>query len=325
MSGQVAAPAVAQAKAAPTLLIDFKALNRWPALCLEREVEVAQQILQARPENMLRVVTWNVWFDPLYAHQRQRALFQEVLKVAPDVVCLQEVLPGFAEVVRKCPDLLALYDVSPCDVQPYGVMLLVRRELGAVFSDMWLSSNMARRLVSAELKGRWPGMFITTAHLESLNARGLRKQQLAEAARWMRGRSHCFLCGDFNFDDTKTWGDWKEDRNVHAVEDLENHILQEELPDYVDCWRECRPKDAGYTFDGLTNPVNCPDPGERMRYDRVMASRGGYAPKSADILGAEALDEAKDWGLRPSDHFGVLIDLEVLEACSETAPAQSKP
>jgi len=292
--------------------IDFKKLNEWPRLELMVEAEAAYHTMQARPESTLRVLSWNVWFDDLYAQQRQRALLKELLQAAPDVACLQEVLPGFAAALRQCPELLSLYDVSPQDVKPYGVLLLVRRELGAMFSDSWLTSHMARRLVSAELRGRWPGLLITSVHLESLNHRQVRKQQLADAAEWMHGRSHSILCGDFNFDDTKTWGDWKLPEPAHPAQDLENHVLLEELPGHLDCWREVHPQEPGYTFDGHANPVNCRDPEERMRYDRVMASVAGFMPKAVTLLGTEAIEEARDWGLRPSDHFGLLVDLEVL-------------
>jgi len=293
--------------------IDFKKLSEWPRLELKVEAEGAYHTMQDRPETTLRMLSWNVWFDDLWAHQRQRAVLKELLRAAPDVACLQEVLPGFAAAVRECGELLSLYDVSPQDVRPYGVLLLVRRELGAVFPDKWLPSHMARRLVSAELRGRWPGMFITSVHLESLNHRNVRKQQLSEAAEWMRGRSHSILCGDFNFDDTKTWGDWKQQEPAHPPQELENHVLLEELPGHLDCWREVNPQEPGYTFDGKANPINCHDPEECMRYDRVMANVAGFMPKAATLLGTDALEEAQDWGLRPSDHFGLLVDLEVLQ------------
>lgn len=80
---------------------------------------------------------------------------------------------------------------------------------------------------------------------------------------------------------------------------LENHVLREVLPDFVDAWRAVHPEDPGYTFDGETNPICVPDGKERMRYDRLMvsAARGSRLRASgAELLGTEEIS-ACDWGL----------------------------
>lgn len=81
-------------------------------------------------------------------------------------------------------------------------------------------------------------------------------------------------------------------------------MLQEVLPDFVDAA-------GGLTFDGETNPLLVKDPGERMRYDRLMVSavRGSRLRASgAALLGTE--DISAD-GVKPSDHNGLLVDMAV--------------
>lgn len=308
----------AAGKARPTPL-DLKKMAEWPKLELHAEAAAAGAVLEARSASQLRVLTWNVWFDNLCAHQRQRALLQELLAAAPDVACLQEVLPSFATSLRECPELRGSYDISPQDVSPYGCLLLVRCDLQASFFEKQLPTNMARRFVYATCKGRCPGLLVITGHFESLNSPQVRKQQLQVAAKMLRGQARSVLCGDFNFDDTKTWGDWRQSSPAVPPEKLENHVLQEVLPEFADTWREARPEEPGHTFDGTLNPACCHDPEERMRYDRILASRRGLTTTAASLLGTEVMRGCEDMGLRPSDHFGLLVDLEVIARGEEEA------
>merc|ERR1719473_394355 len=64
----------------------------------------------------ITIVTWNVWFAPVDVEQRMAALFHEALDAAPDVLCLQEVVPELAAAIRASEPLQKLYDVSPNDV-----------------------------------------------------------------------------------------------------------------------------------------------------------------------------------------------------------------
>ena len=78
-----------------------------------------------------------------------------------------------------------------------------------------------------------------------------------------------------------------------------------------------RGAEPGFTFDGAINPY-VRDPGERMRYDRVMAK--GLRPEQIEMLGKER-EEAQPV---PSDHFGLFATL-VPSAASPTARAQTPP
>ena len=60
---------------------------------------------QEEEGEVLRVVTWNVWFGELEAERRWSALLAEALSLRPDVLCLQEVTvrPALASGLPSCP------------------------------------------------------------------------------------------------------------------------------------------------------------------------------------------------------------------------------
>jgi len=257
--------------------------QKWPALNLAAEAELASAILRDRPSSRLRVITWNVWFDSLCAHDRQLALMRELLSAAPDVVCLQEVLPGFLHALRGCEALKSVYEISPQDVGAYGCVILARHDLQPSFIEQRLPTNMGRTLLSAECGagGRCGGLVVMTTHLESLNNRGWRREQLEIAAKTLAGCPAAVLCGDFNFDDTKTWGDWRRKAPANGPTELENEVLKELLPDFSDTWRTVWPEDPGYTMDGEENGVCVPDSQVRSqssykRERRGQKHTGGY-------------------------------------------------
>mmetsp|Transcript_51511 Transcript_51511/g.159763 ORF Transcript_51511/g.159763 Transcript_51511/m.159763 type:complete len:329 (-) Transcript_51511:166-1152(-) len=293
----------------PTL--DLKHDAAWPQLSLESEARAAAAALAERSSSKLRVLTWNVWFDQFFASLRQQALMKELLAAAPDVACLQEVLPGFAEVLRGNAALCEVYDISPQSVAPYGCLMLVRRDLRPQFGLEEFPTIMGRSLLFAECQDSSPGLFVATVHLESLNSAATRKQQLQVAARVLRRRPLSIICGDFNFDDTQTWGDWRRKAPALSLDEVENNVLQQVLPSFCDTWRAVHPHEPGKTFDGMANPICVPDPHEQMRYDRLLASTdGGLKPTSAVMLGTADIEGATE-GLKPSDHFGLLVDLEI--------------
>lgn len=257
-------------------------------------------------ETSLTVVTWNVWFAPHEADARMDALFSEVLTAAPDVLCLQEVLPELAASVRASVALCAAYEISPNDIEFYGCLMLVRRSLRPSFGEVAFPSRMGRTLLIAECRHPTSGipLAVATAHLESLANAPTRARQLATAHEALSGHERALLLGDFNFDATQNFGDWRElpprpqrpTREDDSEDDepyvgpvrmerppLENQVLADRLPDYVDAWPALRgDDDPGHTFDGAANPY-VSDPQERMRYDRVMLK--GVQPTSIRMLG----------------------------------------
>lgn len=302
------ASGAARTKPRPPAL-DLKKAERWPQLAVSADSALAAAAaLAERQPSQLRVLTWNVWFDEFYGPLRQLALVRELLAAAPDVACLQEVVPAFANVIRQSAELTTVYDVSPQDVAPYGCLMLVRKDFRPQFGLQALPTRMGRSLLFAVCGERCPGLLLATVHLESLSNQPMRRDQLKHTVVLLRKHRASVLCGDFNFDDAQTWGDWRLSRPQFPRDRLENHVLQEVLPSFCDAWRVVHPDLPGKTFDGDANPLCVHDRQERMRYDRLMAC--GLLPVAAEMLGTA--DIACDIeGLKPSDHFGLLVDLDV--------------
>ena len=145
------------------------------SLTLTSEMAAATSEANSRPADQLRIVTWNIWFDPSRQDERLQMLLSEALRTAPDIIALQEVVPRVAEAIRSCMTLNALYVVSPFSISQYGVLMLVRRSLAPTFSIAPLPSQMGRSLLIATCAT----VVVATVHLESLNNAPTRRMALA--------------------------------------------------------------------------------------------------------------------------------------------------
>jgi len=285
----------------------------------------------------LRVITWNVWFSPTEADARMAALFVEVLGHTPDVICLQEVVPQLAASIRGCPALRREYAISDNDVGSYGLLILARHSLRPSFTEVAYPSQMGRSLLIAEWKPPFAAghVAVATTHLESLNNARTRAKQLRTAREALAPYEQAVLLGDFNFDSSCNYGDWRaipprpprpspdsDDDDRHSMTPqraiLENTVLAAVLPEYVDAWPALHPDQRGCTFDGRRNPYVA-DPEETMRYDRVLVR--GMAPTAIVMLGERPPSTAttpapasRQSTLVPSDHFGLCVELELRSA-----------
>jgi len=248
------APTTKMKKTKPKLFIDVEAMKNWPVPYMKNDPASAE--LKGRPHSHFRVVTWNVWFDPLDAPVRMQALLHEVFAAAPDFACLQEVVPEFAWALRACEALTAVYDISPFEITGYDCLILARHDVEATFSKRpFEESLMGRGLLYASCHARWPGLMVATTHLESLNYERIRRLQLEVVASvLMDSHVPAVLCGDMNFDSSQSFGDWDLPSPARTPEQLENVVLAEVLPEFVDAWPSVR-SDEGFTFDGVNNRV----------------------------------------------------------------------
>jgi tyrosyl-DNA phosphodiesterase 2 len=111
------------------------------------------------------------------------------------------------------------------------------------------------------------------------------------------------LVGDFNFDSTRNFNEGGDYLGyicaLVILTRLENEVLVEILPQYVDTWPLLHPNDKGYTYDSEVNSVI--KHYEQMRYDRVMIRSKTWVPTHISLLGNQPIKT----NLFPSDHFGL--------------------
>lgn len=249
----------------------------------------------------MRVLTYNVWFESHAFADRFEAV-SEILRLSDaDFICLQEVLPEFARGLRSLPWVKRQYSMSdPTGIScaPYGVLMLVRKDLKPRFKLHPLPTEMDRKLLTAACRVDGRDLTVATVHLESLDCPETREQQLEIIARIIRGDA--ILAGDFNFCSY---------RNYDSGLPLENDRLVRVLPGFVDVWTALRGSEPGYTYDSEVNKmIRMPRPDPQMRYDRVLAC--GVRATRIELVGDKPIDRAGT--LFPSDHFGL---------CAEFAPA----
>ena len=310
----------------------------------------------------LVLLTYNVWFADLLFDVRAKALFATLEQSDADVICLQEVLPRFGALLSRQPWVAQRYTVSSggadsgsldadaiaASVAPYGVLTLVKKEWQPSFSYHVMPTNMARRLLVAELRGGAAAehpVAIGNVHLESLDSHPTREQQLRVAERALSRWPSSVLAGDFNFCSY---------RNFRPGGRLENDSLRRLLPTHRDVWPllrhhggdACRldaasatappppPGEEGWTFDSDANGVI--QQFEQMRYDRVMLRGAAWAASRIELLGTDPIAgvelpaELRGGQLRNkrgvegvwrSDHFGLLARLALDREAAAAAAA----
>lgn len=142
-----------------------------------------------------------------------------------------------------------------------------------------------------------PQLAVATVHLESLNNRQLRAEQLRLIHSALVTYSAAVLTGDFNIPTSKEEGNRSEDRQVESL-----------MPQYFDAWTSTHRVEAdGFTFDTTANSMLTSYNFERERYDRVLA-RNCFCP-SIEIVGDKPIHVGGQVYI--SDHFGLVFDLDI--------------
>jgi hypothetical protein len=175
--------------------------------------------------------------------------------------------------------------------------------------------------------------YVGNVHLESMNSRAERKAQLKIAAKCLAS-APSLLLGDFNFCSHWNWVDMKKNgRWIPGAEEhrspLENDVLHEVLPTFVDAWiQHYPPETPGFTFDSTVNRMVAEfTEYEQMRYDRVLYNLPpAWQLESITMIGtyelnpAPQLDAVDGYSTPPprqpstyiSDHFGLLAQFHRL-------------
>lgn len=258
----------------------------------------------------LRVATWNLWWRFGPWEERLPLIVEELRRVDPDVVCLQEVWStadgSAAQVVADALgfEVAVAEGVDWGDGVRFGNAIASRWPLAAVEEVLLPDAGHpeGRHVLRADVDGPRGPFQVFCTHLNwRLDQSAVRQAQVRHLAAVVAAagpRTYPpIVCGDFN----------AEPRSV----EIELLTGQREVAEpglvLVDCWHAAHPADPGPTFR-TANPYAASQLEWDRRLDYVFVgwpkARGAGHPVHAETFGTTPTGD-----LWPSDHDGVLADL----------------
>lgn len=252
---------------------------------------------------VMTLVSWNVdGLNREHLHQRIAAVCDQILRLDPDVVYLQEVVPEIEPSIRL---QFAQYLCIPGDSQGYYVVTLLKKgtvEYKTHNVAAFTSTKMERHIVGAEATFSNKDLVLLNTHLESMSySSEVRQVQLRRCFRQCKkeppGKTVIFG-GDMNL----------RDHEVESIGGLPGSIQ--------DVWAECG-SDPGscYTWDMMCND-NLDFGGKkvtaRLRFDRIYVRHSEprhLMPVSFKLIGQRRLETERCF---PSDHWGVATQFKCL-------------
>ena len=233
----------------------------------------------ANTATMLSVISYNVMFNEEYLEQRHKALLKLLKDTSADVICLQEVLAPLVDwFVRELADI---YTPVITKLQPagksYGELIFVKTETTSAleYQCLDLGGKMGRALQHVKVEHNKVIYNVMTFHLESMNCKKVRREQLSKIWDYADDLTNVICCGDTNQTDKET----------------------SDLPDNVcDAWKQTDRKIGEYTYYS----GRFWDGDRKQRYDKVWYSNDltlcGFG-----ILGNKPITK----GVWISDHDGL--------------------
>ncbi|XP_027814528.1 tyrosyl-DNA phosphodiesterase 2 isoform X2 [Ovis aries] len=218
---------------------------------------------------------------------------------SPDVIFLQEVIPPYYAYLKK---KASSYKIITGHEEGYFTAIMLKKSRVKFKSQEIIpfpNTKMMRNLLCVHVSVSGNELCLMTSHLES--TRGHAKERMnqlkmvLEKMQEAPGSATVIFAGDTNL----------RDQEVTKCGGLPNNIL--------DVWEFLgKPKHCQYTWDTQMNSnlgiaATC-----KLRFDRIFfraAAEGGHIiPQSLDLLGLEKLD----CGRFPSDHWGLLCNLDII-------------
>uniref|UniRef100_A0A9L0RV11 Tyrosyl-DNA phosphodiesterase 2 n=1 Tax=Equus caballus TaxID=9796 RepID=A0A9L0RV11_HORSE len=255
---------------------------------------------QQEDDSMFSFITWNIdGLDPNNLQERAQGVCSYLALYSPDVIFLQEVIPPYYSYLKK---KASSYEIITGNEEGYFTAIMLKKSRVKFKSQEIIpfpDTKMMRNLLCVHVSVSGNELFLMTSHLES--TRGHAKERINQLKMVLKKIQEApesatiIFAGDTNL----------RDQEVTKCGGLPNNIL--------DVWEFLgKPKHCQYTWDTQMNsnlgiPATC-----KLRFDRIFfraaAGDGHIIPRSLDLLGLEKLD----CGRFPSDHWGLLCNLDVI-------------
>ncbi|KAG9038899.1 hypothetical protein FRB95_013577 [Tulasnella sp. JGI-2019a] len=285
----------------------------------------------------LKILTYNIWFDVLFKAERCDAVMRIVEEEEPDILCFQEVTPGFEAKLRwnsyfrKNWYMTGLDNMIMHTGSHYGTSIMVNRKtlkrLGVWANAFWVDfpgTQTGRVLLGLEIAENNTGnptFNIGTIHLDYTPQQravefGICVQSLAESINGAPVTASLF-CGDTNATSYPETGL----PLAGGYEDawMTTHPLtMEELGNSgVDLLkRDVTYGAAGIRTNGGSKAVQGKEDPRRLDLVFSKGFKVGGCRRVGDVpIGNEYLkhlddEKLKDLQIFPSDHVGVVTELE---------------
>ncbi|MEG3840533.1 poly(A) polymerase [Microcoleus sp. herbarium14] len=260
----------------------------------------------------LKIASFNVLSDIYESEHTQTAqripiIIEHLRQCDADIIALQEVTPRLLEILLAS-DWVHDYQISESPqgetLEWHGLLLLSRLPFTLV---EYRYSPRKRVLI-----GKWllngKTLNIAAVHFTSdynKNAVAVRYKQLAILLKYLKTQpGDCLIVGDFN-----------------AKGNEQTEILTQN--NFIDIWQTHYPEDPGYTFNPQANPLAAlmSLTGLSGRLDRMMlrSQERDWISRKIELFACNPIPDTEG-KIYPSDHFGILTQLESLASLQTIPP-----
>eukprot|EP01012_Entosiphon_sulcatum_P068062 TRINITY_DN98058_c0_g1_i1.p1 TRINITY_DN98058_c0_g1~~TRINITY_DN98058_c0_g1_i1.p1 ORF type:complete len:268 (-),score=45.50 TRINITY_DN98058_c0_g1_i1:34-837(-) len=243
----------------------------------------------------IRMLTFNIWFDPHMMDARMQAIAKIVREQQPHIIALQEVTDAHWQSLSRHP---AMGEYVWSEPRKSGYWTAIGSKLpqkSGFVRRSFPDSRMGRGLLYSVFNGPAGPIRFGTSHLESLDYAEARCDQLKIATEVLGVADNAIFTGDTNIDE----------------EGLPGREPKISAP-WQDAWLALGKKhEEGYTFDVETNSMVARydswaiENTARKRYDRFLVKLKDYEVESMEVVGTSAIGDH----LFPSDHYGLVLTI----------------
>ncbi|XP_002714202.2 tyrosyl-DNA phosphodiesterase 2 [Oryctolagus cuniculus] len=255
---------------------------------------------QQEDGSMFSCITWNIdGLDLNHLQERARGVCSYIALYSPDVVFLQEVIPPYCSYIKK---RASSYEIITGHEEGYFTAIMLKKSRVKLKSQEIIpfpNTKMMRNLLCVHASVSGNELYLMTSHLESTRGHATERmnqlKMVLEKIQEAPESATVIFAGDTNL----------RDQEVAKCGGLPSNIL--------DVWEFLgKPKHCQYTWDTQMNSNLGISATCKLRFDRIFfraaAEEGHIIPRSLDLLGLEKLD----CGRFPSDHWGLLCNLDII-------------
>lgn len=263
----------------------------------------------------LRIITYNVSLREFLRTERARAVSQILVSSNADVIAFQEMTPEYYALLKSDTRFSETYRLIPGKAAWIKGRMVVASRLPVVSSRYYrLPGRMGRYAQRVEFRiesggqnrpGNSRTFSLVNLHLESyLNDGPIRARQIRSISPLIK--EPAIMLGDFNFGD-------------EAKAEPERRSIPR---GHRDLWREMHGQHPGLTWNQEENPLSLMfrfEGEESRRLDYIFLFEDSWKLQNVVLLGTEKVLKYRGKEIPPSDHYGVMADLQIPDTRSNSA------